>query len=143
MIRFNILKIFINANEAKPGGNIGAMLSPYLFSTNMSDFCKRFNDQTKDFNINIIFPVKIYTDTIAKTYIFFLKPLYISMFFLFFFSFEKKISIIFLYDLILFCSQLYNLPLFSCALIIFSVLKTLKKKKSLFNLASFLLYKNI
>lgn len=135
MVKYNTLKIFITATEAKPGGNIGAMLSPYLFSTNMADFCKRFNDQTKTILNTVLLPVKIYTNSIDKTYTFIIKNFSISLFFIFCFSLSKKLSINFCFDLALFYSKVYQLNLFKSSLIIFSILKTFKKKFSIIKIS--------
>lgn len=143
MIRFNILKIFISANEAKPGGNIGAMLSPYLFSTNMSDFCKRFNEQTKDYLLGVILSVVLNCDIIDKTYTFIIKPLSITMFIIYFFAFSKKLSILFVYDLIKFFNMFYKIDLYHSALIIFSVIKSFRRRTAIFSIAKFFLEKHI
>ena len=134
-MRFNSLKIFINATEAKPGGNIGAMLSPYLFSTNMSDFCKKFNEQSKELNNFVILPVYLYVDILDKSYTFLIKPFSVVLFFVYFFSNEKKIKLNNLYDLVLFYSVLYKISVFNSALIILSSLKSFKKKNSIINLS--------
>lgn len=141
MVKYNSLKIFINATEAKPGGNIGAMLSPYLFSTNMADFCKRFNEQSKIFLNTVLLPVKIYTNSVDKTYTFLIKNLSISLFLIFWFSLFKKLSLTFCFDLVLFYSKLYHLSLFKSSLIVFSILKTFKKKFSIIEISSFLIFK--
>lgn len=142
MVRFNSLKIFINANEAKPGGNIGAMLSPYLFSSNMMDFCKRFNEQSKDY-LNIInIPVFLYTNSIDKTYTFIIKNLSISLFIIFYLALNIKIEILFLFDLVLFYSKIYKISLFQSSLIIFSSLRSFKKKFSILKMFNSLKNKN-
>lgn len=140
MVRFNTLKIFINANEAKPGGNIGAMLSPYLFSVNMTDFCKRFNEQSKDFVNAVYIPVYLYTDNVDKTYTFFLKNLAIGMFLIYYLTSNNKISLLFLYDLVIYYANLYKLSLYRSTLIIFSSLKSFSKRVSVITFAN-LFYK--
>lgn len=132
MIRFNKLKIFINATEAKPGGNIGAMLSPYLYSTNMSDFCKRFNEQTKDYNSTIICPVVLFCDISDRSYTFYIKVLAISMFINYFFSLSRQLSILNIYDLVCFFADKYNIAKYRSALIIFAMFRGFKRKKRLF-----------
>lgn len=134
MVLYNSLKIFINATEAKPGGNIGAMLSPYLFSTNMSDFCKKFNDQSKDYLNFVILPVKLYTNSIDKTYTFFIKNLSITLFLIYYFSLNNKLNLIFFYDLVCYFSNIYKLSLYYSSLILFSILKSFKKKKFIFSI---------
>lgn len=122
MIRNNKLKIYVTANEAKPGGNIGAMLSPYLFSSNMTDFCKKFNDLTKDYLTNVWIPVVLYTDVVEKLYTFFLKPIAISMFILDFFLENNVISIVFLYDLMKYLKIIYILTNYKMVVLILSIL---------------------
>jgi hypothetical protein len=132
MVRYNILKIFINANEAKPGGNIGAMLSPYLYSVNMADFCKRFNEQTKDYNNSIIIPVVLFCDVRDRSYTFYIKVLAISMFISNFFSIRRRLSILNVYDLIVYFSKKYNVNEYRSALMIFAMFRGFKRTVRLF-----------
>lgn len=128
MIRYNRLKIYVLATEAKPGGNIGAMLSPYLFSTNMGDFCKKFNEITKDYLNTVWLPVFLYTDIVEKQYSFFIKPISISMFILDYYEVNRKISIGFLYDLVLYCSKTLSMNVYKMSLVILSILKGFLKR---------------
>jgi hypothetical protein len=137
MVRFNTLKIFIIANEAKPGGNIGAMLSPYLFSTNMNDFCKRFNEQSKDY-LDVYLSVILYCDIIDKTYTFIIKPLSITMFISYLFNLNNKLILLNIYDMIKFFNYFYKIDLYFSALIIFSVIKSFRRRTFLFYSAEFL-----
>jgi ribosomal protein L11 len=79
VIRFNNLKIFILVNEAKPGGLIGSMLSPYLYSVNMNDFCKKFNELTKDYLAGIWLCVNIFSDVLDRSYYFLIKNLSVNL----------------------------------------------------------------
>lgn len=139
MLRFNTLKIYVLAGEAKPGGTIGAMLSPYLFSVNMSDFCKKFNEQSKDFSVGVWLPVMLKCDTVNKTYTFFIKPFAFSMFITTSFLQKRKVDIGFLFDLVCFYSKIYKLDLYRSSLLIFSLLKTIKKRFSIINFSDFIL----
>lgn len=134
IIRYNDLKIYINATDAKPGGNIGAMLSPYLMSTNLLNFCKKFNECTKDFQNNIPLNVKINVDIIDKSYTFFINlPNIILLYFFFsknaFLKTKKILSILKIYDLVLYASYYYNLNLFKSSKIIFGIIKSFRKRR--------------
>jgi hypothetical protein len=137
MVIFNTLKIYINANEAKPGGLIGAMLSPYLFSINMNDFCKKFNEQTKDYLIDVCLAVKLYCNVKEKTYTFIIKNLDISFFIIYYLSFFRKFTVIFLFDVIKYYSLKYTLSLYRSARIILSMLKLFKKRKFIITIKKF------
>ena len=82
LVRFNNLKIILNIFEAKPGGNLSAMLSPYLFSNNMNDFCKKFIDQMKIYNELVYVTVYFFCDISEKFYTFFIKGIPIIFFFI-------------------------------------------------------------
>lgn len=127
MIRFNNLKIYILATEAKPGGNIGAMLSPYLFSVNMSDFCKKFNEQSKDYLNSVWLPVLLYCDIVDKYYTFKIKNISIALILNHMFTIGK-LNILNLYDLVKYYSFIYQLSMYKSSLLIFSIIKTFKKK---------------
>jgi len=134
IIRYNNLKIYINATDAKPGGNIGAMLSPYLMSTNMLGFCKKFNDYTQEFNIDIPLNVKLYVDIVEKIFTFFINLPSISIIYFFFvknafFKNKRILSILKIYDLIKYGSYYYNINLFNSAKIILSIIKTFRKRR--------------
>jgi hypothetical protein len=145
MVRFNMLKIYILAGEAKPGGMIGAMLSPYLFSLNMTDFCKKFNELTKDYNNTVWLGVHIFTDIIEKVYLFEIKGFSFSMFFTFYFENNflenRNLDIIFLYDLTLFHNSIYKFNIYLSALYIYCILKTFKKYFFFFNFSDIFLSK--
>ena len=129
MVRYNNLKIFINANEAKLGGNIGAMLSPYLFSNNLLEFCKQFNEMTNLFNSNIILNVKIYVDIIEKIYSYFVNLPSVVLIFNFFLKLNKKLSILNLYDVLKYISYIYNISIFKSFFIGLGILKSFVKKR--------------
>lgn len=134
MVRYNNLKIFINVGEAKPGGNIGAMLSPYLFSTNMLDFCKKFNDMTQEYNNGVPLNVKVFCDTVDKTYSFFIKLPNITLVYYYFskdsfLNNSKKLNILNLFDLIKYASFVYGLSLYISAKIIFGIIKSFRKRR--------------
>lgn len=129
MIRYNNLKIFINATEAKLGGNIGAMLSPYLFSTNLLEFCKQFNELSISFNSNIILNVKIYVDIIDKIYSFFINLPSVVLIFNFFFKLKKKLTIFNLYDILKYISFTYNVSMYKSFFISIGILKSFVKKR--------------
>lgn len=135
MVRFNKLKLYLLAGEAKPGGVIGAMLSPYLFSNNMSDFCKRFNDQTKEYNSGIWLPVSVSCDVLNKTYTFIVKPLSISLFLLSSFLNHVRLDLVFLYDIVCFYSDVYKMDLYRSALIVLSLLKSFRRKTFVVSIA--------
>jgi hypothetical protein len=138
LVRFNNLKILLPAADAKPGGLIGAMLSPYLYSTNMNDFCKRFNEQTKVYNSNVYITVKLFCDISEKFYTFFLKGIPLICFYHYQFFLKRKMPIIFMYDLVLYFKKQYQInSLYSAAFICFSILKTRRRRRFLisFNLA--------
>jgi hypothetical protein len=114
MVRFNVLKIIIPAGEAKAGGLIGATLSPYLFSANMADFCKKFNDYTKDIIVGFPLYVVIKCDVVEKTYSFFIKnPVLIVLYDQFRIAYNKyelySFEILFLFDLVVMLSSFYGL----------------------------------
>lgn len=134
MIRYNNLKIFINSGEAKPGGTIGAMLSPYLFSTNMLDFCKKFNDMSNIYNNGLPLSVKLYTDIMDKTYTFFISLPNINVIYYnfarnAFLNNKKRLFILNIYDLLKYSSFVYNLNLFKASKILFGIIKSFRKRR--------------
>jgi hypothetical protein len=134
MVRYNNLKIFINAGDAKPGGNIGAMLSPYLMSTNMLFFCKKFNELSKDYESTVFLNVKINVDIVEKSFTFFINLPNISLIYLFFaknafFLSRKVLSILKIYDLVFYASFFYGLNLYKSTKLIFSVIKSFRKRR--------------
>lgn len=129
MVRFNYLKIVLEVHEAKPGGILGAMISPYLFSNNMNDFCKKFNDQTKIYEKNVFVTVKLYCDISEKIYTFFIVGIPISFFFFFKFSKSRKIDILFLYDLMCYLKKIYLVSSYRAACLVFSILRTIKRRR--------------
>lgn len=135
MIRFQQLKIYIQATQAKPGGNIGAMLSPYLFSNNLSDFCKRFNEQSKDYLADVWLPVCLYCDVVEKVYTFNIKYVSFTMFLINYYNNNKKLSILFLYDLVNYYISLYKISLFNASLVLFSILKSFRRRNMIFVLS--------
>lgn len=135
MARIQHLKIYIQATQAKPGGNIGAMLSPYLFSNNLSDFCKRFNEQSKDYLTDIWLPVIVCSDVIEKVYTFKVKYASAAMFFLNFFENSKKISVLNLYDLVKYFSVIYKISLYKMSVLIFSILKSFRRRNSIIKIS--------
>jgi hypothetical protein len=132
MVRYNKLKIFILAGEAKPGGTIGAMLSPYLFSANMSDFCKKFNDLSKDYSSGVYLPVKIYCDTLSKTYSFFLKGPSLPLLLNYFFSNKVSLTVLEFYDLVLYCHNVYGFDMVLSSFIMLGVLRSYRRNKRFF-----------
>lgn|SRR5689334_13567778 len=122
VIRFNNLKIFILANEAKPGGLIGSMLSPYLYSVNMNDFCKKFNELTKDYLAGIWLCVNIFSDVLDRSYYFLIKNLSVNLLINGIFDNYGKLYLIILYDVILFFKNLYKIEVYRSCLILFSFL---------------------
>lgn len=141
MARIQHLKIYIQATQAKPGGNIGAMLSPYLFSNNLSDFCKRFNEQSKDYLIDVWLPVVVCSDIIEKVYTFKVKYASAAMFFLNFFETSKQISVLNIYDLVIYFSNIYKISLYKMSVLIFSVLKSFRKRNSIILISNSLINK--
>lgn len=129
LIRINNLKIELLAMDAKPGGIIGAMLSPYLFSTNMNDFCKKFNDQTKDYETDIFLTVEIWAETVEKLYTFKIKVLSLGRFILYFLITFKRLTIFNLYDLILYYKNIYKISNYKLTILILSILRAIKRKK--------------
>jgi len=129
MVRYNNLKIFINATDAKLGGNIGAMLSPYLFSNSLIEFCKQFNDLTAIFNSTVCLNVKIYVDINEKIYSFFVNLPSVVLIFNFFFSIKKKLKINDLYDILRYVSFVYNVSLLNAFCISLGIIKSFKKKR--------------
>lgn len=140
MIRFNNLKILIAAGEAKPGGQIGAMLSAYLFSVKMMEFCKAFNELTKEYNLGILLPVLICCDTSDKSFSFFLKMPYIGFLYTFIRRREYKlkgfIGLNYLYDLVLFFSKSKGINLYESAKILFGIYKSFKKRRTRIQIVS-------
>jgi large subunit ribosomal protein L11 len=51
------VRLRIGAGSAKPGPAIGQALGP--LGLNMAEFCKQFNEQTKDFDKEIPVPVEL------------------------------------------------------------------------------------
>jgi hypothetical protein len=134
MVRYNSLKIFIAAGEAKPGGNIGAMLSPYLFSSNMIDFCKKFNEATRDYESGVLLCVKIFCDVVDKTYTFFIMLPSVSLVYMNFFRTfvgKKRILFVSLFDLARYCSFVFGLSLYSSSKIMFGVIRSFRKRRIL------------
>lgn len=129
LIRFHNLKIILSVLDAKPGGILGAMLSPYLFSANMNDFCKRFNEQVKGYEGTVYLTVLFSCDVSEKLYTFFIKGIPISVFYIFQFLKSRKLSIIFLYDLTLYIAMREKLNFFISANITFSILRSFKKRR--------------
>jgi len=143
MVRYNNLKIFINATDAKLGGNIGAMLSPYLFSNSLVEFCKQFNDLTAIFNSSVCLNVKIYVDCSEKVYSFFVNLPSIVLIFNFFFTLQKKLKINNLYDIIKYISFLYNLSLLNAFFISSGIIKSFKKKRIFLDLDDIFIKKKL
>ena len=135
IVRFNSLKILVLAGEAKPGGNIGAMLSPYLFSLNMNDFCKKFNEQTRDYALGVWLPVSLYCDVIEKTYSFVIKKPSFPLFYNLFFASSRKITIANLYDLVVLYSHLYKLTLHVSAFILYACLKSFRRRFAIISIS--------
>lgn len=52
-----LVRLRIGAGSAKPGPAIGQALGP--LGLNMAEFCKQFNDQTKDFEKDVPVPVEL------------------------------------------------------------------------------------
>jgi len=129
IIRFNNLKIELLAMDAKPGGLIGAMLSPYLFSTNLNDFCKRFNEQTKDFDIDIWLTVTLWCDVPGRVYTFKIKILSVARFIVYFLTIAKRIKVYSLYDLILYYRDIYKMEFYNLTILILSILRAIKRRK--------------
>lgn len=127
LVRYNNLKIIIASADAKPGGNIGAMLSPYLFSNNMNDFCKRFNESTMDYTPGIWLTVEIYCDIIDKLYTFKIKYLSFSLFYLDYFSESKRLNILYSFDVCKYYTSLYKCNLYTSSLILFTLIKQMKR----------------
>lgn len=143
LIRFNNLKIILSVLEAKPGGILGAMLSPYLFSANMNDFCKRFNEQTKNYESAVYLTVIFFCDISEKLYTFFIKGIPLSVFYIFQFLKSRKLTIIFLQDLTLYVAKREKLNLFVSANIIFSILRSFKKRRVQIMIYKKFLYKKL
>jgi len=99
------------------------MLSPYLFSANMTDFCKKFNEITKDYLNTVWVPVSLYTDVVEKHYIFYIKAISISMLILYYYETNKELTISFLYDVMLYSSKTYSLTKYKASLLVLSILK--------------------
>lgn len=136
LIRYNFLKIFIQASDAKPGGNIGAMLAPYLYAANLNEFCKKFNELTKDYMSEIWLAINLYCDSIERVYTFNIKVMTFSMFVLdYIYIYGKRLNINFLYDLITYHAYQYKLTIRESTLIIFSLLKTFRRRKKVINFA--------
>lgn len=51
------VRLRIGANNAKPGPAIGQALGP--LGLNMAEFCKQFNEVTKDFEKDVPIPVDL------------------------------------------------------------------------------------
>lgn len=136
LIRFNNLKIILSVLDGKPGGILGAMLSPYLFSTNMNNFCKRFNEQVKIYDESIYSTVNFFCDVSEKTYNYILKGIPLSSFYIYQLSLNKKFKINFLYDLSLYVLNREKINSYLSAYVIYSILRTFKKHK-----ISIILYK--
>ena len=129
IIRFNNLKIILSVLEAKPGGILGAMLSPYLFSTNMNDFCKKFNLQIANYDVTVYVTVIFFCDISEKLYTFFIKGIPLSVFYVYQFLNYKKLIINFFYDLCLYVAIREKIKLYFAACLIFSILRSFKKKR--------------
>lgn len=126
LVRYNRLKIVIGAGEAKPGGTIGATLSPYLFSANMTEFCKKFNESTQFYDIGFPLHVEIFCDVVEKTYSFIVKKPPLAFFIRKMkldLQFKKVFSITGLYDLVIFFSNNFDINRYSAALFLLRVFK--------------------
>jgi hypothetical protein len=138
LVRYNRLKIIIGAGEAKPGGTIGATLSPYLFSANMTEFCKKFNEMTQIYEVGFPLFVEIFCDVVEKTYSFFVKkPSLIFFIRKMKMDFQLKgiFSWVSLYDLIIFFNKNFYINQYSASLFL---LRILKHKDIVNNTTSFL-----
>ena len=60
------VRLRIGAGSAKPGPAIGQALGP--LGLNMAEFCKQFNDQTKDFEKDVPVPVTLAGSTNSCRY---------------------------------------------------------------------------
>ncbi len=130
LIRYNNLKIIINAQEAKVGGVLSASLAPYLYSANMLDFCKRFNEDTTIYTVGFPLIVNIKCDVVEKKYTYIIKVPGIFVFIKYYFKkFFTGFSIIHFYDFIVFLSELYNKDLYNVSRIFFGVLSSYKRRK--------------
>lgn len=141
LIRYNNLKIDLFAMDAKPGGLIGAMLSPYLFSTNMNDFCKKFNDQSKDYDNEILLSIVLWTDIIDKTYTFKLKILSLGRFFIYFLFMYRIIKVYNLYDLILYYLNIYKISIYKLTIMFLASLRAIKRRKFKIKLMPYIIKK--
>lgn len=126
LVRYNRLKIIIGACEAKPGGSIGATLSPYLFSANMTDFCKKFNEATQLYEVGFPLCVEIFCDVVEKNYSFLIKKPSLTYFI-------RKLrmdlratqlfSFLNLYDLAMFFSNHFKISRYSASLFLLKALR--------------------
>lgn len=127
IVRYNKLKIVIGAGEAKPGGIIGATLSPYLFSANMNDFCKKFNELTQIYEVGFPVNVVIHCDVVEKQYSFFLKKPSLLIFIRKLrkdLRFKRRlVNFLEIYDLILYFSENFFVNIISAALYFFGILR--------------------
>jgi len=143
LIRFNNLKIILSVIEAKPGGILGAMLSPYLFSTNMNNFCKRFNEQVKNYDEMVYLMVTFFCDISEKTYNYIIKGIPLSVFYIYQFSLKRKLNIIFLYDLSKYIVNREKVNIYIAAFIVSSILRTFKKRRVKIIIYKKFLYKKL
>jgi hypothetical protein len=126
LVRYNRLKIIIGACEAKPGGSIGATLSPYLFSANMTDFCKKFNEATQLYEVGFPLYVEIFCDVVEKNYSFFIKKPSLTYFIRKLrmdLRTTKVFSLLNLYDLVIFFSNHFRISRYSSSLFLLKVFK--------------------
>lgn len=126
LVRYNRLKIIIGACEAKPGGSIGATLSPYLFSANMIDFCKKFNEATQLYEAGFPLYVEIFCDVVEKTYSFFIKKPSLTYFIRKLkmdLRTTQSFSLLSFYDLVIFFSSHFHISRYSASLFLLRVLK--------------------
>lgn len=126
LVRYNRLKIIIRAGEAKPGGTIGATLSPYLFSANMTDFCKKFNEVTQIYEVGFPLYVEIFCDVVEKTYSFIVKRPSLTFFIRKIrvdFKLKGHFSLLNLYDLIIFFSKNFYINQYSASLFLLRIFK--------------------
>ncbi len=126
LVRYNRLKIVIGAGEAKPGGTIGATLSPYLFSANMTEFCKKFNEVTQVYEVGFPLYVEIFCDVVEKVYSFVVKRPSLSFFIRkvrMDLQLRKIFSVVGLYDLVVFFSSNFYINCYSASLFLLRILK--------------------
>ena len=126
LVRYNNLRIIIGAGEAKPGGSIGATLSPYLFSANMTEFCKKFNEFTQLYEVGFPLHVEIFCDVVEKTYSFLVKKPSLTFFIRKMkmdLRIKKFFSLVNLYDLVVFFSSNFRINVYSASLFLLRLFK--------------------